>query len=999
MAKDDKLGINVVSDKNYSNIEPIDKYQFAENSEYDYTHTFTDTLINKNNVDQSKPFAVLYFGDFNGSNRYEKAVVGNDIDPLIEVMKSYDYGEGVLEVYSPQTKLINSFQFYINDNSYSNASVGLTSSATEKEVQEENPETIKEKVEKHLREKQKGKEFQDTEGRIGGSRKEMMAYRMITMLDLEKIEKDEVTAKELVKKERVFPKINLENQRSEGVSSGTLYLKTKLREAFGNTPPNDAMARKVYVGYADYLYKSIVGIISIDEFKKFINTKTLKTAVTEFIKILNPEAAKSIEEEKQERAIRYNQLQEEHSILNEQWWDKRRVEMEKYGASQLSSLPVEVKAELDSLWDAMKAKESERNQYSENYSHIEYDFLVSSGFDVKKYYGGYPSDYQIALQLFEELFGKRFMNFCLLDSSDTGFKILEQANDYEAVTKEESETLIAQRGAYEIEQIEKWKFNLIEVEKLVTKKDHDDFFEKNGIWCYNWGNFTPFHKIYRKKHFCYRDCIGQDMILAYKQRFIESAKKEVTQLEAKLTIVKNKYREREANWDWAFGTTKVIKKRKDEIEINTSPKLGYIKRTGGYKISESDITPNAIREKFGFKEVEFGQSMSDKDSKRHVYNFLAAMTDLADILNIDLSYLNKNYGRLSIAFGSRGRGKFSAHYEAGRRIINITRSRGDGAVAHEFAHYLDNIFCSYEGYMSNFPISKYGTYGTTVDEYSVNQAVFDIMNYIWWRRMPNQPEQSEKPKIKVTIAANDEYLLKIPTQFYNRQELRNVQPSDIDEYLTLYKQANLYTRLIENLKPKDYDMFGAIVMKFGYQTYDIELSTNKSLYYANSSKMSSDYWIRSWELFARAFEVYVFDKLAKAGRANNYLVSGAYFDRAEGVYPQGEERENLFLLFDNLITAIKTAYNIGDFVPFTTERIDEYYAYDDSKKDDDSDVIETGLEVNAETNEVIETVGSVDNLKVKLKELFKLLNEAPMPTTFEKGGLFKHFSKFVTEIK
>jgi hypothetical protein len=46
---------------------------------------------------------------------------------------------------------------------------------------------------------------------------------------------------------------------------------------------------------------------------------------------------------------------------------------------------------------------------------------------------------------------------------------------------------------------------------------------------------------------------------------------------------------------------------------------------------------------------------------------------------------------LSIAFASRGSGKASATYESLRKIINITKSKGGGALAHEYMHYIDNI--------------------------------------------------------------------------------------------------------------------------------------------------------------------------------------------------------------------------------------------------------------------------------------------------------------------
>ena len=39
-----------------------------------------------------------YLGDFNGANRHEFSTASNSIDDIIEVFKSYDQQEGVVEV-------------------------------------------------------------------------------------------------------------------------------------------------------------------------------------------------------------------------------------------------------------------------------------------------------------------------------------------------------------------------------------------------------------------------------------------------------------------------------------------------------------------------------------------------------------------------------------------------------------------------------------------------------------------------------------------------------------------------------------------------------------------------------------------------------------------------------------------------------------------------------------------------------------------------------------
>ena len=96
--------------------------------------------------------------------------------------------------------------------------------------------SVRAKVEAKLRAAQENKEFKDTE-RIGGSKKEKAAYKHILSSDLAEIEKDEATAIELVKKDKVYPKVDIPGEQAKGTSGGAAYLKVKMRESFSSTPP------------------------------------------------------------------------------------------------------------------------------------------------------------------------------------------------------------------------------------------------------------------------------------------------------------------------------------------------------------------------------------------------------------------------------------------------------------------------------------------------------------------------------------------------------------------------------------------------------------------------------------------------------------------------------------------------------------------------------------------------------------------------------------------
>lgn len=72
------------------------------------------------------------------------------------------------------------------------------------------PTGVQEKIEERLRKAQEKKKFRDTRGRIGGSKKEKIAYNLISMQNLSDIEQDPIIARKMVEKDKVWQPINLD---------------------------------------------------------------------------------------------------------------------------------------------------------------------------------------------------------------------------------------------------------------------------------------------------------------------------------------------------------------------------------------------------------------------------------------------------------------------------------------------------------------------------------------------------------------------------------------------------------------------------------------------------------------------------------------------------------------------------------------------------------------------------------------------------------------------
>jgi hypothetical protein len=135
---------------------------------------------------------------------------------------------------------------------------------------------IDDEVEKALQEKQKNRQFKDAGKRVHGSRKEQAMYsKLISSTDLQSIEQDEATAIELIKKDKVFPKVDPQLEKENGTDSGCAYLKVKIRQAFPANPfQNTKVAREQYVKMAEAFNAVMSEAVTIDNLKKLFAIAT-----------------------------------------------------------------------------------------------------------------------------------------------------------------------------------------------------------------------------------------------------------------------------------------------------------------------------------------------------------------------------------------------------------------------------------------------------------------------------------------------------------------------------------------------------------------------------------------------------------------------------------------------------------------------------------------------------------------------------------------------------
>lgn len=127
-------------------------------------------------------------------------------------------------------------------------------------------------------------------------------------------------------------------------------------------------------------------------------------------------------------------------------------------------------------------------------------------------------------------------------------------------------------------------------------------------------------------------------------------------------------------------------------------------RVGGADIE--GVTSGAVHGEmvaahFGFRNIDYGNWATQKERALHLKGASTGFSDLSDILGVPPSSIAQDIGRtkgLGIAFGARGRSRAVAHYESDQEVINMTKFRGGGALAHEWGHFMDNVVVASGGF-------------------------------------------------------------------------------------------------------------------------------------------------------------------------------------------------------------------------------------------------------------------------------------------------------------
>ena len=366
------------------------------------------------------------------------------------------------------------------------------------------------------------------------------------------------------------------------------------------------------------------------------------------------------------------------------------------------------------------------------------------------------------------------------------------------------------------------------------------------------------------------------------------------------------------------------------------PQLEQVVRDGpDYGISEG--TPadgERYLADFGFRGGEFGNWMSDKDRQASLNMGYDALSDLAGALQIPVSDISLG-NRLSIAFGSRGQGGAVAHYEPQREVINLTKMRGAGSLAHEWGHAFDDLAgrrLGVDGMMTAHSGDKRLPKSM--------EKVLEAMQL----RPATEEEHAERTQRRLAVDRQRFHYLAdslLPTKALDekqKEEWGQLKEKAVSVAVRLadLPEAEQQTAgeqidgLVEGLGQYIKKTTGRTINREAQIRLCIMLANIKndclfakqedfveSDFYLNAvkadaqfTKESKGYWKSPAEMFARAFACYVKDKLTwrsdyLCGHADACAFTELGTGKVCALYPQGEERQRINRAIDGLIAECK----------------------------------------------------------------------------------------------
>jgi hypothetical protein len=390
--------------------------------------------------------------------------------------------------------------------------------------------------------------------------------------------------------------------------------------------------------------------------------------------------------------------------------------------------------------------------------------------------------------------------------------------------------------------------------------------------------------------------------------------------------------------------------KEPDTPVEKSVRKGREIRTNG------NVSSQELKDAIGLKAVNFGNWMKEnsnaKERQQHVNSAFDAFHDLAEVLGLPVKAMSLD-GMLGLAIGAQGKGRAAAHFIPGFNEINLTRGSGAGSLAHEWAHGLDHYFGVQAGLATtDKPFASWVSGKFNYENATIRPEIVTAFKTIV-ETMKRTTESVEDAKARLQFSAKaaqeriDKFITdngleeKVKGDANAEAALEAIRNGDDGEYvdwppLKGRRKPQGFTanhvKVIADKLGWDFSQAGDLNSAYISHKYAKESLADEprlreihTNYYQEAAKLDSGkkdpYWTTPHELFARAFEMYVADKLAGADQRNDYLVAAwklaeeantgdeildSILNEAKKRYPQGDERKKINDSFDVLFKEIQT---------------------------------------------------------------------------------------------
>lgn len=412
-----------------------------------------------------------------------------------------------------------------------------------------------------------------------------------------------------------------------------------------------------------------------------------------------------------------------------------------------------------------------------------------------------------------------------------------------------------------------------------------------------------------------------------------------------------------------------------EADLPTPEIKGWNDARTGEKVPErlkkdQNASEKMFSDTFGFRGVQFGNWNNQSERQSLMNAAYEGLLDLADVLGVDPKIISLN-GELGLAFGARGHGLSGAraHYEMDYTVINLTKMKGAGSLAHEWMHALDHYLMIKGGIISNERRADGLLLAKNFNEHAsdsdfqlkrsslsddLKQAFLKVKNTAFYKEVIETKdetdalkwEQQARERLDKELSDIRNYLAKERKYSSKKQPATEEQLKRFDElatklaaadekrewdgnymthvYPTMRKLSDLFKEitgrgLLKKNPGDDYKRLNYAISNLQVRRETLADAQAKteftkrvpSEYSRNNTTIdrgrSTEYWTKPTEMLARAFSSFVEDSAEAKGYTTDFLSYGS--DNRLLLFgkpfPEGEERKAINQAFRDFFKVVQ----------------------------------------------------------------------------------------------